>query len=194
DKFYNMVVHWVKEKSFTIKVEVINDLTTTNEDRLGAIGDINLVIEKENICDDILIVAGDNLFEFNIVEFVAFGQKKEKFSVALFDVKDLKLAQRYGTLVIDSETSMVEDFQEKSLSPKSTLASTGIYYFPKTKLPMLIKYMQTDLTKDAPGNFVKWISENDEVFGYVFTEGWYDIGDKISLGKADVEYREREAE
>ncbi|MBU0682973.1 MAG: NDP-sugar synthase, partial [Candidatus Omnitrophica bacterium] len=87
-----------------------------------------------------------------------------------------------------------EDFQEKSLSPKSTLASTGIYYFPKTKLPMLIKYMQTDLTKDAPGNFVKWISENDEVFGYVFTEGWYDIGDKISLGKADVEYREREAE
>jgi NDP-sugar pyrophosphorylase family protein len=57
---------------------------------------------------------------------------------------------------------------------------------------MLDDYMKTGMAKDAPGNFVKWMSENDKVYGYVFTEGWYDIGDKNSLEKADLEYREKE--
>jgi len=193
DKFSDMVKKWGRDRTFSVELKVINDQTHTNDDRLGAIGDINLVLEKENPCDDVLIVAGDNLFEFDIADFVNFGEKKNKLSVALFDVKDRKLAQKYGVVVLDKDNKVC-DFQEKSPSPKSTLASTGIYYLPKTKLDMVGKYMKTSLTKDAPGNFIKWVSENDEVFGYVFTEGWYDIGDKVSLEKADLEYRERELE
>ena len=78
------------------------------------------------------------------------------------------------------------------LAPESTLASTGIYYLDKSKVSLVGDYMKEDLVKDAPGNFIKWVSENDEVYGYVFTEGWYDIGDKKSLEKADIEYREKE--
>jgi len=193
DKFSDMVKNWGRDRTFSVELKVINDQTHTNDDRLGAIGDINLVLEKENPCDDVLIVAGDNLFEFDIADFVKFGENKNKLSVALFDVKDSKLAQKYGVVVLEKD-NRVCDFQEKSPAPKSTLASTGIYYLPKTKLDMVGKYMKTSLTKDAPGNFIKWVSENDEVFGYVFTEGWYDIGDKVSLEKADLEYRERELE
>jgi len=193
DKFSGMVKKWGRDRTFSVELKVINDQTHTNDDRLGAIGDINLVLEKENPCDNVLIVAGDNLFEFDIADFVKFGKNKNKLSVALFDVKDCKLAQKYGVVVLDKDNK-VRDFQEKSPAPKSTLASTGIYYLPKTELNMVGKYMKTSLTKDAPGNFIKWVSENDEVFGYVFTEGWYDIGDKVSLEKADLEYRERELE
>ncbi|MFC1480355.1 nucleotidyltransferase family protein [Candidatus Omnitrophota bacterium] len=191
DKFYDMIVKWVRDRSFSLKLKVINDLTRTNDDRLGAIGDINLVLEKEAPHDDVLIVAGDNLFEFDIADFISFAKEKDKFSVALFDVKNRKLAQKYGIVELDS-TGKVDDFQEKPSSPKSTLASTGIYYFPESKLLMMKNYIKAGMVKDAPGNFVKWISENDEVYGYVFTEGWYDIGDKKSLEKADIEYRQKE--
>jgi glucose-1-phosphate thymidylyltransferase len=191
DKFHDMLVKWVRDRSFSVGLKVINDLTRSNEDRLGAIGDINLVLEKEKPEDDVLIIAGDNLFEFNIEDFVNFSREKGKFSVALFDVKDSKLAQRYGIVSLNSG-SKVSEFQEKPAKPKSTLASTGIYYMPESILPMMKDYMRTDLVKDAPGNFVKWVSENDGVYGYVFTEGWYDIGDKVSLEKADIEYRQKE--
>lgn len=191
DKFYKMMASWVRDRDFSFKVTVINDMTSSNEDRLGAIGDINLVMETAKPKDDILIVAGDNLFEFDIADFINSTKEKDSFGVALYDVKDRKLAQRYGIVSL-GEGGMIDGFQEKPQEPKSTLASTGIYYLPKSKLSMLEEYMKTDLVKDAPGNFVKWVSENDGVFGYVFMEGWYDIGDKNSLEKADIEYREKE--
>jgi glucose-1-phosphate thymidylyltransferase len=191
DKFYGMVSRWIRDRNFSFELTVINDMTTSNDDRLGAIGDISLVLEKEKLEDDVLIVAGDNLFEFNIADFITRVKKSEKFGVALFDVKDSKLAQKYGIVSLD-EKNYILDFQEKPEKPKSTLASTGIYYFPKLKLSMLDDYMNTGLAKDAPGNFVKWLSSTEKVYGYVFDQGWYDIGDKNSLEKADIEYREKE--
>ena len=191
DKFYGMMENWIKDKSFSVGISVINDLTTSNDDRLGAIGDIDLVLGKKNPDDDVLIVAGDNLFEFSIFDFLDKMQKNGKFGVALYDVKDMKMAQKYGIVMLDDE-SFVKGFQEKPEAPKSTLASTGIYYFPKKKLSMMGEYMQTARVKDAPGNFVKWLSEKEQVYGYVFEDGWYDIGDKNSLEKADIEYREKE--
>lgn len=191
DKFHGMLVKWVQGRNFSVKIDIINDKTTSNEDRLGAIGDINLVLESAKPKDDVLIVAGDNLFEFDISDFVDFSNKKKSVGVALFDVKDKKLAQKYGIVSLDDERK-IDDFQEKPERPKSTLASTGIYYLPAEKLELFNEYMGTGLAKDAPGNFVKWVSEKDKVFGYVFTEGWYDIGDKDSLEKADIEYRQKE--
>lgn len=191
DKFYGMVVKWVRGRVFSMKLKVINDMTMTNEGRLGAIGDISLVIKKENPTDDILIMAGDNLFEFDIADFVNFAKEKKRFGVALFDVKDTKMAQRYGIVSVDASGQVIA-FEEKPAQPKSTLASTGIYFLPQAKISLLDDYVKTGLVKDAPGNFVKWVSENDKVYGYVFNEGWYDIGDKESLEKADVEYRARE--
>jgi len=191
DKFYDMLVKWCRDRSFSMNLKVINDMTVSNETRLGAIGDINLVLEKEKPSDDVLILAGDNLFEFDIADFVNFSERVGKFSVALYDVKDRELARKYGIVSLDKDRR-VDEFQEKPSEPKSTLASTGIYYFPKAKLSMMSDYMKTDLIKDQPGNFVKWVSENDGVYGYVFNQGWYDIGDKKSLEKADIEYRLRE--
>jgi glucose-1-phosphate thymidylyltransferase len=189
-RFYLLIKEWLKGKSFRFPVDVIDDGTTSNEDRLGAIGDIDLVLEKKKIQDDILIVAGDNLFEFDLSGFVSFALERKSFAVALYDVKDMALARRYGIVRLDAGRKVI-DFQEKPEKPGSTLASTGVYYFPAGKIPLFYKYMETNNLKDAPGNFVKWMSEKYTVFGYVFTEGWYDIGDEKSLRKADQEYTEK---
>lgn len=187
-KFHEVLEKWKDGHPCRFPVEVINDMTTTNENRLGAIGDINLVLEKKQPKADVLIMAGDNLFEFAISDFISFATEKDRLSVALFDVKDVALARRYGIVLLDQDKKVI-DFQEKPEEPGSTLASTGIYYLPAAKLSAVAEYMKTGKSKDAPGNFVKWVSEKDEVFGYVFTEGWYDIGDKASLEKADIEYK-----
>ncbi|MDD3089451.1 MAG: nucleotidyltransferase family protein [Candidatus Omnitrophica bacterium] len=193
DKFYDMLVKWVRGRMFNMNIKVVNDMTRTNEERLGAIGDINLVMKKEKPEDDVLIMAGDNLFEFSMPDFIGFAGAKKSFSVALYDVKDPKLAQKYGIVAVDGD-GKITGFEEKPANPKSTLASTGIYFLPKDDIKMLEEYSRTGLVKDAPGNFVKWLSEKGNVYGFVFTEGWYDIGDKDSLEKADVEYRSRELE
>lgn len=191
NKFSEQISKWVGTRTFSMGIEIINDKTNSNEDRLGAIGDINLVLKEKSISDEVLIIAGDNLFEFDIKDFVSFSREKKTLSIALFDVKNRELAKRYGIVSI-KKNGKIDGFQEKPKEPKSTLASTGIYYLTKEGLNLVDDYMGTGLVKDAPGNFVKWVSEKHEAFGYVFTEGWYDIGDKKSLEKADIEYRERE--
>ncbi len=191
DKFCGMIDSWVREREFAYPVEVINDNTTSNDDRLGAIGDMHLVVDLKKPEEDLLIIAGDNLFEFDLLSFIRFAQKKRSLCVALYDVKDFDLAKKYGIVKIDRDGRM-EKFQEKPAEPESTLASTGIYYFPKSILEDLDDYMASGLTKDAPGNFISWIASKKDVYGFVFTEKWYDIGDKRSFERADMEYRHKE--
>ncbi|MGD9015628.1 MAG: nucleotidyltransferase family protein [Candidatus Omnitrophota bacterium] len=187
-KFFNAIEAWSKQLTLPFKIQVINDGTTSNEDRLGAIGDMSLALERMKVVDDILLIAGDNLFEFNINHFCHFAQDKSPhISVALYDVKDKTLAKQYGIVSIDSTAKIIE-FIEKPQMPKSTLASTGLYFIPRTKVAKVKEYMKIGITQDALGNFIKWIARQEPVYGYVFTEGWFDIGSLEALKKAEEHY------
>ena len=191
EKFHKNFENWVKPPKYSFLIEVINDKTKDNDTRLGAIGDINLVLEKTGVKDDLLITGSDNLFEFDLREFVKFGREKGPFSsMALFDVKDIALAKKYGICSLDKNLQVV-DFEEKPAEPKSTLAATALYFIPEKKVPKIFDYMKTDLPKDAPGNLMKWLAKTDGLFGYILAGAWYDIGDKESLSKADEEFRMR---
>ncbi|MBF0493634.1 MAG: nucleotidyltransferase family protein [Candidatus Omnitrophica bacterium] len=187
-KFYEKLESWRIKSKFRFPVSIVNDMTTSNDDRLGAIGDINLVLGAKKPHEDIVIMAGDNLFEFDIRDFVKFSEEKKGLSVALFDVSDKELAKRYGIVSVD-KNSKITNFQEKPALPQSTLASTGIYYLPGSKITRIGEYMKTSNSKDAPGNFVRWMSETEGAFGFVFTQGWYDIGDILSYERANAEYK-----
>ncbi len=191
EKFYRNFETWKAESP---GVEVINDGTKSDETRLGAIGDINLILQKKSVEEDVLITGSDNLFDFDLREFVEFGNRKRPFSsIALFDVKDRKLARKYGVCSLDKNAQVIE-FEEKPPSPKSTLAASALYFIPKEKITKIFDYMKTDLPKDAPGNLMKWLAKTDKVFGYVFSGAWYDIGDIDSLKKADEDFAKREEE
>lgn len=183
-KFYPGFDQWSRNIKSRLKIDVINDGTLNNDDRLGAIGDIQLVIKSKNINDDLLVIGGDNLFEDPLDDFVDFANSKSPYCVVVLrDVKDKIKAKKYGIVQIDRENRIL-DFQEKPKKPKSTLAAGCIYMFPKEKLGLFYIYLSEGNSKDAPGNFISWLSKREPVYGYIFKKEWFDIGDMDSLEKA----------
>ena len=190
-KFSGIFEEWAGKTSFSSKIKVINDGTLTNETRLGATGDINLVVERENLKDDTLIIAGDNLYDLDMEDFVRFAKSKSPgTTLALMVVKDSELIKKYGVVSLD-DNDKVTEFAEKPQNPKSNLAAMCVYYFPKEKMNLLKKYLTSGENKDAPGHYIEWLSRNDSVFGYKFEGEWFDIGDMNSYKSADKIYKER---
>jgi glucose-1-phosphate thymidylyltransferase len=187
DKFSGKFNEWLGGVPIKDKITIINDGSTTNDNRLGAIKDMDVVIRDKAIDDDILVIAGDNLFELDLARFMEFAAANDGASVALYDVGSIALARNFGVVKID-ERGLVVDFEEKPQEPKSTLISTGIYYFPKNKLSFIQKYVKMHSKLDAPGYYLGWLSKEDKVYGFSFIEDWYDIGNIESYNKANQEY------
>ena len=191
EKFAPHFEKWAKGARRGVKIRVINDHTLTNETRLGAIGDMELVIEEAGVADDLLVLGGDNLFGFDLRDFIAFSREKKGPAIAAFDVKDVEEARRFGIVLVDKDGRIVE-FAEKPAQPRSTLAAMCVYFFPRNTLQLLKKYLAKGLNKDQPGHYIRWLSENHKVYAYTVAGEWFDIGDKDLLKIADKVYREKE--
>lgn len=191
-KFFQNFVDWKNMRKDASRIFLVDDGTTTNEMRLGAIRDMELATRTGSIDDDLLVIAGDNLFDLDLRLFLKFAKEhNDSVSIALYDVGNLEAAKKFGVVHID-DNGLVTDFEEKPQNPKSTLISTGIYFFPKQKVPKLSEYVNLEGAKlDAPGNYIRWLSANGKVYGFPFSEKWYDIGDLESYKKADEEYTKK---
>ena len=166
-----------------------DDGTTSNDDRLGAIGDLRLVIERAALDDDLLVIAGDNLFEFSLADLVAFWHEKGPGSaLAVHDVGSRALARRYGVVALDEDDRVVE-FVEKPDDPPSTLAATATYLFARDHLPLVETYLDQGNVPDQPGRFVAWLHTREPVYGWRFAGEWFDIGDAEQLLEADNRLR-----
>lgn len=187
-KFFEKFSDWLKASRYHDKAAILNDGSASNETRLGAIKDLELAIREGHIDDDLLVVAGDNLFEFDLNEFLKYALARfDGVSIALYDMRDEISAKRFGVVELDRDKRII-DFEEKPKAPKSTLISTGIYYLPRAKLSSIKEYLKTSGITDAPGYYIGWLSRVDRVYGFIFSKSWYDIGDIESLKKADSEY------
>jgi glucose-1-phosphate thymidylyltransferase len=170
-------------------VQVHDDGTTSNDDRLGAVGDMQFVIERAAIDDDLLVIAGDNLFDFSLADLVAFWRGKGLASaLAVRDVGSRELARRYGVVALSAEDRVVE-FVEKPDDPPSTLAATATYVFARDHVRLVAPYLDAGHAHDQPGRFVAWLQEREPVFGWRFEGGWFDIGDHEQLLEADNRLR-----
>ena len=187
DKFHKNFSEWIDKFESKAPIEVINDGTKSNSSRIGALGDINLVIEKKGIDDDIIVIAGDNLFELSLKEVSDIFRKRNHNCIVLYDVKDFNLARNYG--VVKVEDNIVTDFEEKPKDPKSTLVSTGIYLFPKSALGLVEKYISQKNNPDKTGDFIEWLHKREKVYAYITDKKWYDIGSFEQLEKANKEYK-----
>ncbi len=172
-------------------VTVHDDGTTTNDDRLGAIGDIAFVLERTGSDDDLLVLAGDNLFDFGLGDFVAFWRGKGTASaVAVHDCGDLELATHYGVIEVD-EDDRVLSFEEKPSEPRSTLVATACYLYHADHVALVERYLAEKNPPDQPGRLVAWLVPRERVYGYRFTGDWYDIGNPEQLLEADNRWRVR---
>jgi len=187
DKFSQNFGGWLSNFNAKKSIEVVNDRTKSNEGRLGALGDVDYIINTKKVDDDIIVIAGDNLFDFSLRDVVDIFRKRKSNIIILHDVKDLELAKQYGVVLV--ENNVVANFEEKPSSPKSTLISTGIYIFPKKTLSSIKKYIDQGNNPDKTGDFIGWLYKRDNVYSYVTGEAWYDIGSHEQLEKASKHYK-----
>ena len=189
EKFYSHFKDWMKNFDSPIPLDIINDGTKSNEGRLGALGDITHLISIKGIDKDFMVVAGDNLFELSLKDVLNFFKKKKSNVIVLHDVMDFALARNYG--IVETSNDLVINFEEKPKNPKSTLASTGIYLFPRKTIPLIKKYVEQGNNTDKTGSFIEWLHKREKVYSYVTDKKWYDIGSIGQLEKADRHYRQK---
>lgn len=169
-------------------VRVVDDGTDSNDNRLGAIGDIQFV----DLDDDALIIAGDNLFDYALDDLVAFWETRGRRSaVAVYDVQERELAKRYGIVDVDMDDRIVS-FVEKPEDPPSTLAATATYLYSRDHLRLVDTYLAEGNNPDQPGNFIAWLHRREPVYAFRFAGGWYDVGDHAQLLEADNRLRARQ--
>lgn len=177
------------DKHPDMQIKVINDGSTSDDDKLGAIGDINLVLTRENLSgDDLLVIAGDNLFEQPLGDFVSAASKSFA-TVAVHDVGDLEAMKKYGTVTIDDK-GIITNFEEKPQKPKSTLAAVALYYYSREALSLFTTYLAAGNNPDQPGLFLQWLYTRKPVGTFEIKGRWLDIGSKETLAAADKIFRQ----
>lgn len=176
-KFYDQFKYWAENsaaRGFGHRIEIVVEPTMHHGEKFGAIKGISYTINSAKLEGDLLIVAGDNFYTFQLDRTVKHFNKFRKPTIALHDIKSLNDAKRFGVVEIDG--SRVIGFEEKPHSPKSSLISTGIYVFPREMLKKFAEYVKQEDNHDAPGYFLQWLMSSEEIHGVIYTEDWYDIG------------------
>jgi glucose-1-phosphate thymidylyltransferase len=181
-RFADAFESWAQDK----EVRVHDDGTTSNEDRLGAIGDIQFVA----LDDDLLVIAGDNLFDDSLADYELYWRERDGSCVAVFDVGDPDLAKKYGIVDVD-ENDRIVGFVEKPADPPTTLCATATYLFDRGHVRMIATYLDEGNPPDQPGNYVAWLRQRVPVYAYRLPGEWYDIGDRAQLLEADNRMRRR---
>ena len=186
DKFAADFQAWsqsYQERHPEFKFKVVNDGSTSDEDKLGAIGDIDFVVTKENLSkSSLLIAAGDNVFTDSLADFMASARDTE-VTVAVYDVGDIEAIKKYGNITIDRE-GIITRFEEKPQKPQGTLAAIALYYYSPAVLSLLRTYLAAGNNADQPGRFVQWLYTRKPVKTFQIKRHWLDIGSKETLENA----------
>jgi len=189
-RFAPQFIAWQKQSGRN--VEIVVEETRAEAEKLGAVGAIDFLIQTLEIEDDLLVIGGDNISEFSIESFIAAYRGRPL--VALYDIKDIeRVRERYGVAVV--KDGQIIEFQEKPQQPRSTLASTACYIYPKEVLPHFQVFLKGATSgKDAPGYFNAWLLKEKGVRmdAFTFDTGWYDIGDRASYIEANQHYAKRD--
>ena len=188
-KFIRLFRRWAKTEKLSKKITLIDDLTKSNRDRLGAIGDLNFVVKKQSIQEDLLVIGGDNLFSGDLKGFLDFSKKNiPAASIGLFKLRQKKDASRYGVAGLNRQKRVIS-FCEKPKHPQSHLVAMCLYYIPKDYLSLIKEYMQ-DKNKQAhtTGGYINWLKDKVDVYAYVFGGSWFDIGDYKYLNAAKEKF------
>ena len=167
-----------------VNFTIVNDGSTDDTNKLGAIGDIHFVLQTQNIADDIIVVAGDNLFSEPLSDFGRFCREKQAPVLAVYDVGDLEQIKKYNAITLDAD-GRITFFEEKPQHPASTLTGIALYYYPKSMLPLIRQYIAEGNNPDQPGRLIQWLYPRLPVYTWKVPGRWYDIGSKETLEEAN---------
>jgi glucose-1-phosphate thymidylyltransferase len=179
--------HCYQNQRRGVKIKIVNDGSTSDDDKLGAIGDIQFVLNREELSKSgLLIVAGDNLFSDSLADFVAQAKTTDA-TVAVYDVGDTEAIKKYGNIDIDA-AGAITHFEEKPEKPRGTLAAIALYYFSPKILQLVPTYLAAGNNPDQPGRFVQWLYKRQTVKTFQLKGKWLDIGSKETLENANATF------
>jgi glucose-1-phosphate thymidylyltransferase len=169
-------------------VTVVDDGTTSDETKLGAIGDLDLVIREEALDDDVVVSAGDSIFsEPRFDEFAAAGLEREAPTLAIREVDDPQSLKSFSVVSTD-DAGRITAFEEKPDDPQSHLAGIALYFYPRSALPLIRRYLDEGNNPDQPGRLVEWMYTRVPFYTWRVRGDWYDIGSKETLAAAEREF------
>jgi glucose-1-phosphate thymidylyltransferase len=192
-KFAGHFQQWSEDyraKKAKLNFTIVNDHSTGDTNKLGAIGDIHFVLTSQKVADDIIVVAGDNLFSEKLSAFGQFCREKNAPVLAVYDVGNLEEIKKYNSITLDS-SGRITFFEEKPQHPTSTLTGIALYYYPKATLPLIRQYVAEGNNPDQPGRLIQWLYPRVPVYTWTVPGLWYDIGSKETLEQANRIFAKR---
>ncbi len=185
-KYFCHFEKWAKTKEQNITV--VDDGTDTNETRLGAVKDIQFAIDKLGLDDDMLVIAGDNVLDFSLTEFIAYAENKNASCIMRYYEPDSKRLLKSGVVTVGADDKVVM-MTEKSPTPATNWCCPPFYYYTKSDAKLVSKGIENGCGTDAPGSFAAWLCMQSEVYAMEMPGKRYDIGSLESYEKVKAEYK-----
>ena len=185
-KFAHHFDDWAKTKKQ--KITVVDDGTSTNETRLGAVKDIQYAIDQLNLDDDMLVIAGDNVLDFSLTKFIEYSKDKNTSCIMRYYEPDEKKLLKCGVVTID-ESDKILNMTEKSPNPATHWCCPPFYYYTKSDAKLVQTGIDSGCGTDAPGSYIAWLCKQTTVHAMEMPGKRYDIGNLESYEKVKSEYK-----
>ena len=184
EKFYPHFCEWKDNRKSRLNITVLNDKTTDDTNKLGAVGDMQFAIETLGIDDEILVMAGDNIFTFKLTDFYDEYVAKNADMILVKEINEIEELRRMANVIVDDNMKVI-DMEEKPQNPKSNIAAFASYIYKKDTVKMIKQYLDEGNNPDAPGFFPSWLHKKKDVYAYKFEGECYDIGTPKSYKEVD---------
>lgn len=185
-KFAPHFEDWARTR--TQNVTVVDDGTSSNETRLGAVRDIQFAIDTLSLYDDMLVIAGDNVLDFSLTKFISYAKEKNTSCIMRYYEDSEKKLQKCGVVSID-ENDLVTNMEEKPEIPKSNWCCPPFYYYTRRDARLVKKGIESGCGVDAPGSYIAWLCQQTAVHAMEMPGKRYDIGNLESYAKVQEEYK-----
>ena len=185
-KFAHHFDKWAATKA--MKVTVVDDGTSSNETRLGAVKDIQFAIDKLVLDDDMLVIAGDNVLDFSLTKFVRYAKEKNTSCIMRYYEPEEKKLVKCGVVEID-ETDRILSMEEKPAQPKSHWCCPPFYYYTREDAKLVARGIESGCGTDAPGSYIAWLCQQTSVHAMEMPGKRFDVGNLESYNKIKEEYK-----
>ena len=184
-KYAHHFDEWAKTKKQSVKI--VDDGTSSNETRLGAVKDIQFAIDTLKIDDDMLVIAGDNVLDFSLTEFIRYAQQKKSSCIMRYYEPEYNKLLKCGVVTIDKDDRIIA-MTEKSPTPATNWCCPPFYYYTKDDARLVSVGIEKGCATDAPGSFIAWLCNETSVYAMEMPGKRYDIGNLESYEKVQKEY------
>lgn len=184
-KFAHHFDAWAAKK--TQKITVVDDGTSSNETRLGAVKDIQFAIDALGLDDDMLVIAGDNLLDFSLTRFMRYAEDKKASCIMRYYESSAQKLSKCGVVCVDKNDKILS-MEEKPAQPKSNWCCPPFYYYTRNDARLVAKGIASGCNTDAPGSYIAWLCTQTPVYAMEMPGKRYDIGNLESYEKVQKEY------